>query len=83
MMEDWSCNYIEIPVNEKRTNALEEDDVDGVADASSCFMVEFDAEKFKKKSSANKPFVPTVDELQLGLAKWLKDHKPQTLHCKN
>ena len=48
-------DYIEIPVNEKRTNALEEDDVDGVTDAGSCFMVEFDTDDhlFQQSMSSN------------------------------
>ena len=82
LMQDWDCDFIEIPVSEARTEALEENEIDGVTDAGSCFMVEFDIEEFNKKASARNPFVPTVEELQLGFAKWLKDHKPHALRCK-
>lgn len=82
LMEKWECNEIELPLTDERLKALEEDDVDGVTDYDSHCVIEFNKTDFKKRKTTRTPFIPTVDELQLGFAKWLKENKPEALECK-
>jgi transposase/ribosomal protein L30E len=81
MMETHGCDYVDIPVSDRRFDALDLGDVSGVTDMGGYFRVEFQKEDFEQRASKNKPFLPNLDELRLGFAEWLRDNKPEAREC--
>ena len=79
LMIQHSVEYIDVPLTARRMEALEDDTVDGVTDLGDGYRIEFDAETFQQRSSS--PFVPTLIELQLGFAAYLRDNQPEALEC--
>ena len=45
------------------------------------YRIEFDVELFQQRSTSASPFIPTLTELQLGFAAYLRDNNPQALEC--
>jgi DDE superfamily endonuclease len=44
--------------------------------------VVFNPEKFKERSGSNKPFVPTIEEMKMGLLSYFKENNLELLECK-
>ena len=80
MMIQYSVEYIDVPLTAKRLDAMEDDTVDGVTDLGDGYRIEFDAERFQERAGVD-PFIPTVHELQLGFASYLRDNNPEALEC--
>ena len=79
LMIQYDVEYIDVPLTPKRMEALEDVDIDGVTDLGDGYRIEFDGEVFQQRSTS--PFVPTLNELQLGFAAYLRDNNPQALEC--
>jgi hypothetical protein len=80
-----NIEYINIPTNIDRLTAMADsniilEDVHYLNDEYCCVV--FDPEKFKQRSSNNKPFVPTIEEMKVGMLKYIKEKKPELLECK-
>jgi hypothetical protein len=76
--------YIDLPNTVERLAALSEmgeflDDVQYIDDEY-C-RVAFNVNKFKQRSSASKPFIPNLEELKMGIIKYIKNNKPDLLEC--
>lgn len=79
----YEIEYIDLPMNDFRSLAMSKvDDVldNVVALADGCRVV-FDSELFLERAGNNKPFVPTLDELKIGILNYLKHQKPHLLEC--
>jgi hypothetical protein len=79
-----NIEYIDLPLTVERLAALSEigellDDVQYLSEEY-C-RVAFNPEKFKQHSANNKPFIPNIDELRMGILKYIQDNKPELLDC--
>ena len=83
MMKSFDCQYIDVPSSSARDEALDEAEVAGVTDIpGDLYRVAFNEDDFKARASKARPFIPSVEELQLGFVNWLKEHKKEKLECK-
>lgn len=80
--------YIDLPHNKARLAAVSDVDVDcdlleGVEYYDDYCRVAFDDVLFAERGGNNgKPFIPTTEELRLGIMNYIKDKKPELLECK-
>ena len=80
LMVQHNVQYIDVPLTPKRMAQFEDDEPENVTDMGDYYRIEFDVEAFSKRTTD--PFVPTVSELQVGFAAYLRDNNPAALECK-
>ena len=78
----YEFEYLDLPLNDRRYQFYEDDDVEGVVDVGAAYRVDFEEETFLKSARASNPFIPTKRELQLSMVEYMKDHLPHLLECK-
>jgi hypothetical protein len=82
--KDHDIEYIDLPLTVERLSAISDmgdmmEDVQYLND-DYCRVL-FDVNKFKQRSGLNKPFVPSLEELKVGLITYIKNNKPELLEC--
>ena len=80
LMAQYNVQYIDIPLTPRRLAHFEDEEPDNVTDMGEFFRIEFDLDTFSKRTTD--PFLPTVEELQVGFASYLRDFQPSALECK-
>ena len=79
---EHDIEYLDLPLNDRRYQWYQDDDVEGVVDVGAAYRVDFDKESFLKSARASNPFIPTKRELQVAIIEYMKDNLPHLLECK-
>ena len=84
IIKKYKINYLDIPLTEERIEAYTtgKDTLDsGVTDMGQFFRVSSNFYDLRQRKYKNKPFLPTVDELRLGIVEFLKENNCKALLC--
>ena len=88
LMIEVEVDYCNVSLIEKQVDAFQDeeddyDDYESVTCMGDDFIFEFEETMFKDRASHSKPFIPNLQELQLGFVAWsLKENRPDKLKCK-
>jgi hypothetical protein len=72
---EHGVDYIDLPMSMERRNS------DLGQDAGEYFRVELNVDTMGGIAGRNRPNVPNVAELRLGIVKWFQDNRPDLLEC--
>lgn len=79
---EHGIEHLDLPLTDRRYQAYEDDNIEGVLDVGAAYRVDFDEQEFLRTARASNPFIPNKRELQIAMVEYMREHLPHLLECK-
>ena len=81
LCKEHDIEFLDLPNTPRRFRILNKETVEGVEDRGEFCRVYFDEDAMSARAAASKPFVPTLDELQIAMVRYMKEFRKELLEC--